>query len=352
MTFIEWLSNENNPVLDKSEYLYGPRHIIMLLTTILLCIGVYFLFRKRGNIAKNVFLYFAASILLLFEISSRVVDLWFADAYTLKSVTETILPMHMCSVVVWTFIVGIFFRNKMLLRFSTIIGLLSTMAFLLYPAVGIHQQYMGFSNVYSTVSHMIGFTLAISLMSLRMVEFRFKKIWQTYLCVIVMFAYGALLNWVIFPGADYMYMRNDPLELKLSFPYQYLYGGILIVYIFMFYFINLFTRKKEKKEAMDMDLDIESALDKLSHEDLEVEKILHEGEITPIVSSKSNQDGLSSVEHRVLEVIEKNPKASKKQIAIDSKLTDAELDKHIKHLKEIGKLERVGPGNGGYWKIK
>ena len=53
----------------------------------------------------------------------------------------------------------------------------------------------------------------------------------------------------------------------------------------------------------------------------------------------------------ILEVIANNPKASKKQIAIDSKITDAELDKYIKHLKEVGKLERIGPGNGGYWKI-
>jgi uncharacterized membrane protein YwaF len=337
--------------LEKSEYLFGTRHIIMLVMTVLLCVFVGLIFRKRSDKAKNGFFHFCATILLFFEIATRVVNLWFASSYTIESVAKIILPMHICSVMVWLIIIGIYSDSKLLLNYSSIAGLLATFAFLVYPAVGINQKYMAFTNIYSTVSHMIGFVLAISLMTLRKVEFRFKKIWQPYLCLIIMFTWGYLLNWVIFPGSDYMYMRNDPLELKLTFPYQYLYGGILIVYIFMFYFINLFTRKKEKKEAVDMDLDIESALDKLSHEDLGIEKIIHEGEITPIVSSKSNQDGLSSMEHRVLEVIEKNPRAPKKQIAIDAKLTDAELDKQLKHLKEIGKIERVGPGNGGYWKI-
>lgn len=351
MTFIEWLSNENNPTLDKSEYLYGSRHIVLLVLTALLCVGVYFLFRKRSEKTKNVFLYFCGTILLLFEIASRVINLWFADTYTIASVAKIILPMHMCSVMVWIFIIGIFFRNKMLLRYSAIMGLLSTLAFLVYPAVGINQKYMAFTNVYSTFSHMLGFVLCVSLMTLRLVEFRFKRIWEPYLCAIIMFAYGGLLNWIIFPGSDYMYMRHDPLGLDLRYPYQYLYGGILIVYIFLFYFINLFTRKRVKKETVNRVENVEDALEKLSNEDLGMEKILHEGEITPIVSSKVSKDGLSSAEHLILEVIEKNPKAPKKQIAIDAKLTDAELDKHLKHLKEIGKIERVGPGNGGYWKI-
>ena len=58
-----------------------------------------------------------------------------------------------------------------------------------------------------------------------------------------MFAWGALLNFVIFPGSDYMYMVNDPLELNLNFPYQILYALLLVVYIFIFYLIYYFKQK-------------------------------------------------------------------------------------------------------------
>lgn len=342
MTLIDWLKNENNPALDKSEYLYGTRHIIMLVITALLCLGVYFLFRKKKESSKSVFLYVSASILLFFEIASRVITLWFMDSYTITNVIKAVLPMHMCSVMVWVFIIGIFFRNKLLLRYSAIMGLLSTLAFLLYPAVGINQQYMAFTNVYSTVSHMVGFVVAISLMSLRIIDFKFKTLWQPYLCATIMFSYGWVLNWVVFPGSDYMYMRHDPLELNLSYPYQYLYGAILVVYIFMFYFVNLFTRKKANEEV---------CVEKTTclNESLEESEISND-ERTKIV--KTNEEVGDDTEATILKIIASNPKLSKKQIANYAKVNDNQLDKYIKNLKEVGKLERVGPGNGGYWKIK
>ena len=248
MTFKDWFYNTNNPRLPKSEYLYGTRHIILLVLTALLCIGVYFLFRKRKEKTKNIFLYLCGSILLFFEIASRVVHLVIAETYTLESVTKIILPMHMCSVMVWVFIIGIFSKNKLLLRYSAIMGLLSTLAFLLYPAVGINQKYMAFTNVYSTFSHMLGFVLCVSLMSLRIVDFRFKKIWQPLVCFAVMFCWGAILNFLIFPGSDYMYMVNDPLELGLPFPYQILYVGILLLYTTAFYLVYWLVQKVKNKK--------------------------------------------------------------------------------------------------------
>jgi len=287
MTLKDWLRNENNPILPKSEYLYGTRHIVLLILTILFCFGVYFLLRKSSDKSKNIFLYVCASVLLFFEITSRIVNLVIANTYTLTTISQIILPMHMCSVMVWIFIIGIFSKNKFLLRYSAIMGLLSTLVFLLYPAVGINQKYMAFTNIYSTFSHMLGFILCVSLMSLRIVDFRFKKIWQPYVCATIMFAYGYLLNWVIFPGSDYMYMRNDPLGLGLNYPHQYLYSSILIVYIFTFYFVNLFTRRKESKIPLTLEEPIE------------------------------NNDELSKEESIVLSIMSKNPKVTRKVICLE-----------------------------------
>ena len=65
-----------------------------------------------------------------------------------------------------------------------------------------------------------------------------------------MFAWGAILNFIIFPGADYMYMRNDPLELGLNFPYQILYVIILIVYVFAYYLIALIIDKIKLRKGI------------------------------------------------------------------------------------------------------
>lgn len=162
---------------------------------------------------------------------------------------KILLPMHICSVMVWVFIVAIFTRNKMLLNFSVIGGLLATSAFLLFPAVGINKTYMSFSCFYSTFSHALGFVTVVLMMTLKQVQFVFKKIWQPFLCFVIMFAWGALLNFVIFPGSDYMYMINDPLELNLPFSYQILYVVVISAYITVFYFFDwlvCFIRKRVK----------------------------------------------------------------------------------------------------------
>ena len=183
------------------------------------------------------------SILLFFEITSRVVNLIIATDYSWQNITQIILPMHMCSVMVWVLIIAVFTKKQVLYDFAAIGGLLATVAFLLYPAVGLNRVYMSFTCLYSTISHSIGFIVAILLMSLGFAKFEWKRIWQPFLCFAIMFGWGALLDFVIFPGADYMYLRNDPLELGLSIPYHIVYTGILIVYILLFYIVYWVIQK-------------------------------------------------------------------------------------------------------------
>lgn len=250
MTFIDWLKNENNPKLDQSIYLFGARHITLLIFTVFFCILFTYLFKNKGEKAKDTLFTVFASILLFFEITSRIINLIFLDSYTLENIVHILLPMHICSVVVWVIIIGIYSKNKLLLNYGTICGLLATLAFLLYPAVGINQKYMAFTNIYSTVSHMLGFIIAITMLTLKRITFELKKVWQPYLCFTIMFSYGALLNFVIFPGSDYMYMRNDPLSLNINFPYQILYLIIIAIYTFSFYIPVLIQTKKNNHSTI------------------------------------------------------------------------------------------------------
>ena len=258
MSFHDWWTDSNNPSLPKSEYLYGTRHIIVLVLTALFCVIFTLLFYKRSEKAKKILFYVFGSIFLLFEVLSRVVNLIIADSYTIESVTKIILPMHICSVMVWVFIISIFTRNKMLLNFSVIGGLLATTAFLAFPAVGLNKTYMSFSCFYSTFSHALGFVTVILMLTLKQVKFEFKKIWQTFLCFAVMFAWGAFLNFVIFPGSDYMYMINDPLNLNLPFPYQIFYIILIALYISVFYLIG-FIIDLAKKKNMKMQTESENS---------------------------------------------------------------------------------------------
>lgn len=248
MTFSDFWTGANNPALPKSEYLYNTRHIIVLALVVLACIVLTLIFYRKSDKAKKILFYVLGSILLFFEILSRVVNLAITDDYSLVNIFKILAPMHICSVMVWVFIVAIFTRNKTLINFSVIGGLLATTAFLAYPAVGLNRVYMSFTCLYSTISHAVGFVTAICLMTLGIAKFNFRDIWKVYLCFAIMFLWGVLLDFVILPGSDYMYLVNDPLELDINFPYQILYGAILIVYVLAYYFISWLVRKIKYKK--------------------------------------------------------------------------------------------------------
>jgi len=108
--------------LSKSEYLYGTRHLIVLGLVVLACIVLTCIFYKRSDRAKGILFKVFASILLFFEIASRVVNLIIEKNYTLESVAKILLPMHMCSVMVWVFIIAIFTKKRSLLEYGVIGG--------------------------------------------------------------------------------------------------------------------------------------------------------------------------------------------------------------------------------------
>ena len=249
MSFKDFWTNENNPSLPKSEYLYNTRHIIILVLAVVLPIILTLIFRKKSDRAKNALFYTFGGIFVFFELSSRIVNLIIAKSYTVESVAKILLPMHICSVMVWVFIFAIFTRKQFLINYSVIGGIIATLAFLLYPAVGLNKVYMSFTCIYSTFSHLLGFVCCILLMTLGKAKFEFKDIWQPILCFTIMFIWGAILNFIIFPGSDYMYMINDPLELTLPFPYQILYVFILLLYTLAYYVIyHLIHRKDSGKD--------------------------------------------------------------------------------------------------------
>lgn len=247
MSFKDFWTNQNNPSLPKSEYLYGARHIFVLVLTVVLCVALTLIFRNKTQKAKHKLFYVFGGVFLFFEISSRIVELIVTPNLTFLTVLEILLPLHICSVMVWVIIFAIFTKKQVLINYSCIGGILATIAFLLYPAVGLNKVYMSFTCLYSTISHMLGFVSCILLMTLGFAKFEPKKIWQPLVCFVIMFSWGAIANFVIFPGADYMYMINDPLGLNINFPYQILYVVIILVYTAMFHLIYWLKEKIKQK---------------------------------------------------------------------------------------------------------
>ncbi|MEG1751822.1 MAG: YwaF family protein [Clostridia bacterium] len=246
MSFLDWISGKNNPSIPKSEYLYGTRHIIVLLTVLALVVVLSIILKNKSDKTKNIFFKVCVSIFLAFEILSRVFNLIFTDDYSLEHIVKIILPLHFCSVMVWIIIIALLTNNKPFINYAVIGGLLATTAYLLFPAVGLNKTFLSFDALYSICSHSLGWVVCILLITTGYAKFDFKKIWQPYAITVAIIGYAALFNFVIFPGSDYMYMRENPLSFNSAIPYQIIFLAVIAIYILMFYLISFGVKKCKK----------------------------------------------------------------------------------------------------------
>lgn len=246
MTFKEFWTNENNPILKETEYMFHTRHIVVLLVAIIATVMLAISFSSKSEKAKQRLLRVFAWSLLGFEILSRIVNCFVVKHFTLANIIRIIFPLEICSVVVWVLIFAVFTKKELLYEFVATIGLLATAVFLLFPAVGLNRVNMSFTCVYSIVTHIISFVCSVLVLTFGYAKFEIKKIWQLYLCVIGMFAWGAVVDFLLIPGSNYMYLRTIPIVLNINFPYQILYGLFVAIYVFAFYLLQMFKHHENK----------------------------------------------------------------------------------------------------------
>ena len=60
---------------------------------------------------------------------------------------------------------------------------------------------------------------------------------------------------------------------------------------------------------------------------------------------------LSNKQKNILDILKKNPKISRKELADELSINTSAVQKHIIKLKETGYIKRIGPNFGGYWEV-
>jgi len=79
--------------------------------------------------------------------------------------------------------------------------------------------------------------------------------------------------------------------------------------------------------------------------------------LTEVVSKGGQKGGqtkwseLTERQRTILQIIENNPKVSRKELSERLSINESAVQKHIENLKKKGVLTRVGPDKGGYWEI-
>ena|GEM_PF-3331670 len=255
MTFLDWLLSTGNYSLPKSEYLYGTTHLIVLAMVVVASIAMGIWMAKAKPKCRQIVLYVFAGILLFMECSGRVLTLVKMTDYNFWGLYKALIPMHFCSIVVWFFIVGVFAKSKVTLRLALIGGMMATVAYLAYPAVGLNMAFIGYGEFYSIFTHSIAFVAVVAALAMGAGQFKWKETWQPaifFACIVV---YAVLLNFVMFPGGDYMYITQNPLPFEFGpIPYQVVLALVIIGVVSLFYAFPSLKRSIERKKQKHKNL--------------------------------------------------------------------------------------------------
>lgn len=253
MSFIDWIySSYPNPGINGQ---WGWLHIVTLIVCIVLIVGLTFLFRKRSEKARRIVLWVLVSLILVFEISRRVINFCKTTDYSWQNVLYILFPRPWCAIACWTIIFAAIFNKKFFYNFASMTALICALIFFAYPGVGFNNQYILFENLYSICTHSLILVTSILLITLKFTKFEYKTIWKETIYYAIILAYCLIEIYALKIEADPMYFMpgNDVQEiLGVSYGlYLPLYIVFMLVYFNIFYLIddrkNVFKRKTKRK---------------------------------------------------------------------------------------------------------
>jgi ATP-dependent DNA helicase RecG len=68
-------------------------------------------------------------------------------------------------------------------------------------------------------------------------------------------------------------------------------------------------------------------------------------------SEKGSQEGSQKSSQKILEQITRQPEITIDELAAHLGISPRAIKKHLRNLKEKGRLKRIGPDRGGRWEV-
>jgi len=251
MKFIEWLySSYPNPHVDGQ---YGLGHILTMVCIAIFIVLTTIFLKKKSQNSKRIVLFVLATLIFIFEVARRVINLCKTTDYSLNNVLRILLPRPGCAISCWLVMASVIVNKRFLYCFTSIVAMLSGLIFFVYPGVGYNNQYILFENLYSIVTHALLFTSAICFITYGFADFKYKTIWKELICFAVMLVYVFLEIYVLKIESDPFYFMpgNDVQEIVgLSYGlFLPIYIIFVVIYFNIFYLIGdrktVFKRKKK-----------------------------------------------------------------------------------------------------------
>ena len=213
--------------------LFGLWHLVALLVIVLINIGMLG-FRKTSEKTRRTVRWTMAIVLWTDEVSWHLWNLYWGH-WTV----QTMLPLHICSLLIWLAGFMLIFKIYLIYEFVYFIGIGGAMQALLTPDAGIYgfPHYRVFQTM---ISHGLLITSGIFMTTVE----GFRPTWKSFWRVVISLNIYAL---VIFPinfllGTDFLYINAKPATASLldalpSWPYYLIYMELIGFVVFLLLYL-------------------------------------------------------------------------------------------------------------------
>ena len=217
--------------------LFGSWHVVALL--IIIAIQFVMLgFRNTSERTRSVVRWSMAILLWMDEASWHIWNLYWGHW------NISMLPLHICSILVWLTGFMLIFKIKWIYEFAYFIGIGGAMQALLTPDAGIYgfPHYRIFQTM---ISHGLLITSAIFLTTVE----GFRPTWKSFWRVVIGLNIYAVLIYPInlLLGTDFLYINSKPatasvLDALPRWPYYLIYMELLGLAIFLLLYLPFMIR--------------------------------------------------------------------------------------------------------------
>ena len=223
--------------------LFGIWHLVALLVIVLINFAM-LSFRGTSERTRTFVRWTMAIILWLDEASWHV---W--NAYWGHWNVQTMLPLHLCSVLIWLAGFMLIFKNYRIYEFAYFLGIGGALQALLTPDAGIYG-FPHFRIFQTMISHGMLITSAIYMTTVE----GFRPTWKSMLRVaVVANVYMVVIYFVnIALGSDYMMVNAKPataslLDLLPPWPIYIIYLELIGLVTFLILYLPFIIRDRRAK---------------------------------------------------------------------------------------------------------
>jgi hypothetical integral membrane protein (TIGR02206 family) len=182
--------------------LFGTAHLVTLGIVALLVLFTILLRKSFTPRGRTIFRVSLAAILVLNELAWQT---W--NAITGQWTIQTMLPLHLCSVLVWLSAYMLLKRNYAIYEFAYFLGLAGAIQALLTPDAGIYG-FPHFRFFQVMISHGAIFLAAIYMTFVEGFRPYWKSLMRLFVGGNIYLASIGLINWLI--GSNYLFIAHKP----------------------------------------------------------------------------------------------------------------------------------------------